>query len=41
MTIDTQHGLIFIWMVQHAGFPGAGAKSRDAFMKAAKAAFEK
>jgi CubicO group peptidase (beta-lactamase class C family) len=41
MTIDTQHGLIFIWMVQHAGFPGDGAKSRDAFMQAAKAAFAK
>ena len=41
MTIDTQHGLIFIWMVQHAGFPGDGAKSRDAFMHAAKAAFAK
>ncbi len=39
MTIDTQHGLIFVWMVQHAGFPGDGAKSRDAFMQAAKAAF--
>lgn len=41
MTIDPQHGLIFIWMVQHASFPGDGAKSRDAFMQAAKAAFAK
>jgi CubicO group peptidase (beta-lactamase class C family) len=41
MTIDTQHGLVFIWMVQHAGYPGGGAKSRDAFMQAAKAAFAK
>ena len=41
MTIDPQHGLVFIWMVQHAGFPGDGAKSRDAFMRAAKAAFAK
>jgi CubicO group peptidase (beta-lactamase class C family) len=41
MTIDTQHGLVFIWMVQHADFPGDGAKSRDAFMQAAKAAFAK
>ena len=39
MTIDTQHGLVFIWMVQHAGFPGDGAKSRDAFMQAAKGTF--
>jgi CubicO group peptidase (beta-lactamase class C family) len=41
MTIDAQHGLVFIWMVQHASFPGDGAKSRDAFMQAAKAAFAK
>jgi CubicO group peptidase (beta-lactamase class C family) len=41
MTVDTEHGLIFIWMVQHATFPGDGAKSRDAFMQAAKAAFSK
>lgn len=41
MTIDRQHGLVFIWMVQHASFPGDGAKSREAFMKAAKAAFAK
>ena len=41
MTIDPQHGLVFIWMVQHASFPGDGAKSRDAFMQAAKAAFAK
>lgn len=41
MTIDTRHGLVFIWMVQHASFPGDGAKSRDAFMQAAKAAFAK
>jgi len=41
MTIDTRHGLVFVWMVQHAGFPGDGAKSRDAFMAAAKGAFAK
>jgi len=41
MTIDTQHRLIFIWMVQHAGFPGDGAKSREAFLAAAKAEFAK
>ena len=39
MTIDPSHRLVFIWMVQHASFPGDGAKSRDAFMQAAKAAF--
>lgn len=41
MTIDVQHGLVFVWMVQHAGFPGDGEKSRDAFMQAARAAFSK
>ena len=41
MTIDTRHGLILVWMVQHAGFPGDGAKSKDAFTQAAKAAFAK
>jgi CubicO group peptidase (beta-lactamase class C family) len=41
MTIDTRHGLILIWMVQHAGFPGDGAKSKDAYMQAARAAFAK
>lgn len=36
---DTQRGQIFIWLVQHAGFPGEGGKSQDAFLKAAKDAF--
>jgi CubicO group peptidase (beta-lactamase class C family) len=35
MTIDAKRGLITIWMVQHAGFPGDGGKSRAAFEKAA------
>jgi len=39
MTVDTKNGLVFIWMVQHADFPGDGAKSRDAFMQAAKGTF--
>ena len=33
--IDTQHGLIFIWLVQHAGFPGAGGTSQEVFRRAA------
>jgi len=41
MTIDPSHRLVFIWMVQHASFPGDGATSRDAFMRVAKAAFSK
>ena len=34
-TADTRRGLIFVWLVQHAGFPGEGAKAQDAFKKAA------
>ena len=37
--IDMQHGLIFIWLVQHAGFPGDGGKSQDAFRRAALETF--
>jgi CubicO group peptidase (beta-lactamase class C family) len=37
---DTQKGLIFVWLVQHAGFPGEGGKSQEAFVKAAHAAFD-
>ena len=36
---DTERGLIFIWLVQHAGFPGEGGKAQDAFKKAAIDAF--
>jgi CubicO group peptidase (beta-lactamase class C family) len=35
MHIDRKHGLIFIWMVQHAGFPGNGGNSQAAFQNAA------
>ena len=33
MSIDGNTGLITIWMVQHAGFPGEGAKARGVFEK--------
>lgn len=36
---DTKNGLIFVWLVQHAGFPGDGAKSQDAFRKKAMEQF--
>ena len=36
---DTQRGLILIWLVQHAGFPGEGNKSQEAFKRAAFEAF--
>ncbi len=32
---DRKHGLILIWLVQHAGFPGDGGKAQDAFRQAA------
>ena len=38
-TADSQRGLIFVWLVQHAGFPGEGGKSQDSFRKTALAAF--
>lgn len=36
---DTQHGLIRVWLVQHAGFPGEGGKAQGVFMKAAVESF--
>ena len=39
MQIDRKRGLVLVWMVQHAGFPGNGGKSQDAFKQAALAAF--
>jgi len=35
MSIDAKRGLITIYMVQHAGFPGDGAKAQGAFVQAA------
>lgn len=39
MTIDRKRGLITVFMVQHAGFPGDGNKSQGAFRKAAEETF--
>ncbi|HVY70403.1 MAG TPA: serine hydrolase domain-containing protein [Verrucomicrobiae bacterium] len=39
MTIDIKRGLVLVWMVQHAGYPGDGAKSYDAFKQAAEQRF--
>ena len=36
---DVQQGRIYVWLVQHAGFPGEGGKSQEEFRKAAVAAF--
>ncbi len=38
-TADTQRGLILVWLVQHAGFPGQGGKSQEAFKRAVMEAF--
>jgi CubicO group peptidase (beta-lactamase class C family) len=37
--IEPKHGLILIWMVQHAGFPNNGGESFEAFKNAANKAF--
>ncbi len=39
MEVDRKHGIITIWMVQHAGFPNDGGKSHGAFKQAAIATF--
>jgi CubicO group peptidase (beta-lactamase class C family) len=39
MQVDTQRGLVLVWMVQHAGYPGDGGKAKGEFMRAAGAAF--
>ncbi len=41
MTIDRDRGLIYVFMVQHAGFPGNGGQSFEAFKKAAEKEFGK
>jgi CubicO group peptidase (beta-lactamase class C family) len=39
MDVDTKRGLVTVWMVQHAGFPGNGNQSQGAFRKAAEQQF--
>ena len=41
MTIDPARGLIFVWLVQHSGFPGEGGKAQGVFKKAAEDLFAK
>jgi CubicO group peptidase (beta-lactamase class C family) len=41
MTVDTQRGLVTVWMVQHGGYPNDGGNAQGAFNKAAIAAFGK
>ena len=39
MTIDLKRGLILVFLVRHAAFPGDGGKSLAAFKKAAEEPF--
>jgi CubicO group peptidase (beta-lactamase class C family) len=39
MTVDPKRGLVYVYLVQHAGFPGDGAKAQAAFRQAAEARF--
>ena len=34
--LDRSNGLILIWLVQHAGFPGEGVQAQGAFHRAAR-----
>jgi CubicO group peptidase (beta-lactamase class C family) len=38
-TADSQHGLIFIWLVQHDGFPGEGRNAESTFRRTALKVF--
>jgi len=40
MSIDAKRGLITVFMVQHAGFPGDGGKSHGVFQRAAEKLFD-
>lgn len=39
MNVDTKRGLVTVFMVQHAGFPGEGSKTLGVFRKAAEDTF--
>ncbi len=39
MNIDSKTGMVTVFLVQHAGFPGDGGKSQGAFAEAARARF--
>jgi CubicO group peptidase (beta-lactamase class C family) len=36
MTVDAKRGLITVWLVQHAGFPGNGGQAQGVFRKTAE-----
>jgi len=39
MRVDMKRGLVYVWLVQHAGYPGKGGQSAGAFRKAADEMF--
>jgi len=39
MTVDPKRGLVTVWLVQHAGFPGEGGKAQGVFRKLAEEKF--
>ena len=41
MWVDPNRGLITVFLVQHAGFPGNGKNAQGEFRKAAEARFAK
>jgi CubicO group peptidase (beta-lactamase class C family) len=41
MVINMKHGLVLVYLVQHSGFPGEGAKGKQAFQQAAVERFGK
>jgi CubicO group peptidase (beta-lactamase class C family) len=41
MVINTKRGLVLVYLVQHAGFPGEGGKAKGAFHQAAGEKFGK
>jgi CubicO group peptidase (beta-lactamase class C family) len=41
MHIDPQRGLVTVWLVQHAGFPGDGGKAHSVFKHVAETQFAK
>ncbi len=41
MNIDPTRGLIIVWLVQHAGYPGEGGKAQGVFRKTAEEMFAK
>ena len=40
MTVDPKRGLVFVWLVQHAGYPNDGGKAYEAFRKVADEQFK-